>query len=59
MSWERLQLCAAAGRRKEARMILDLGQLIAAGISASTGGNDAYTEKQKQLIEQLKIGLEA
>lgn len=49
MSWERLQLMAEAQHRREAGRILDLGQLIVAGLS---GDADAWQHKQHELINQ-------
>ncbi len=53
MSWERLQLLVAAKRKDRAGVILDLGQLIVAG----WGSADAWSDKQKQLIERIESDL--
>lgn len=55
MSYERIQSLVAARRREQAGLVLDLGQLIAAG---SGGDADAWSEKQKQVIEQMRSGLD-
>ncbi len=52
LSWEQLNLSAAAERRKRARTILDLGQLIVAG-----DDKNAWKKKQEQLLKEIRIGL--
>jgi hypothetical protein len=49
-SFERLQLMIAEKRRQRAMETLDLAQLIVAGVN---GNNDAWSEKQKQLLERI------
>lgn len=49
LSWERLQMMAKAHRRKNARLILKLGQLITAG----QGSKESWRSKQQEIIGEI------